>query len=201
MKRFIPVCLLLITFIAGCKKSNNQPTLNFSDLPFKQGNSWTYSRYDESVNVRDTVIVTISSVSIRNDTSTYLWVQNTSNGNDTAIQILYKDTLWDKHNNAPFPILEEIIFPLTAGSTSYYTSDSCAILNKLQINNIVYNNIYQVNFISPIYTDFPLIRNIYFVKGIGIVRYNQNTYYATTIMYGNLGMTNYQWDLLSYHLN
>jgi hypothetical protein len=204
VKKLISIFLLFIILIADCKKSNNQPTLNFSDLPFKQGNSWTYSRYDQSVNVRDTVNISIPAIYTQNNTTTYLWVQTVAGVKDTAYWVLNHDTMSGLSGSVPIAIFNEIVFPISNGSIWGYqtdNSDSCTTVNQLKVNNISYNNLYQIHYFSPIFQDVPFIQNMYLVKGIGIVRYNQNQSPAATTMYGNLAITNYQWDLFSYHLN
>ena len=200
MKRSIFISLALLLFFAGCKKQNNQPSFTFSDLPFKQGNSWTYSRYDQSVNIRDTVTITITGVYRQNNTTTYVWVQTALGQKDTAYWVINNDTLLGQSVSSSIPLINEIIFPLSNGEISGFI-DSCTTIDQMQINNISYNSLYRVHYTSPIFPDIPLIKNMYFVKGIGIVRYNQNQSPASFGAYGNLATTNYQWDIQSYHLN
>jgi|GEM_PF-3122075 hypothetical protein len=204
MKYCIPLCFLFILLISGCKKHNSQPSFAFSDLQFKQGNTWTYSRYDATPNIRDTVTITIPAVYTKNDTTTYLWVQTLSGISDTAFWFLHNDTLYGQAGNSTDaePLFYEIVFPLSAGSNWYdgLSLGSDSLISQLKVNNTSYNNIYQVHWQDGIYTDFPTFENIYFVKGIGMIRYNQNTSLATYSI-SNLASTNYQWDLISYHLN
>jgi len=106
--------------------------------------------------------------------------------------------------NGPIIFFTEIVFPIANGSVwGYQTdiSDSSCFVSQSEVNNIYYHNMYLIHYFSPLYQDVPFIQNMYLAKGIGIVRYNQNQSPAASAMYGNLATTNYQWDLLSYHLN
>ena len=202
MKRLIPISLLLFMLIAGCKKSNNQPTLNFSDLPFKQGNSWTYSRYDQAVNMRDTVTLSIISTYTHQDSSFYLFKQVSSAKNDTARLSLYRDTLKYISGNGEVPFLYIIKFPTTSTSYWWDSSYTCSLDNQIEVSNNSYNGVFQIKWGSLIWQDYQTVQNMYLSKGIGIIRYNQNySAAAAQAAHGGPSITNYQWDLLSYHLN
>lgn len=200
MQKLTLIIALPLLLLTDCKKPAQQAIINFSDLSFKQGNSWVYSRYDSAVNKKDTVTISIPTFYVRNDTTFFLLVQVATGEIDTATMLFENNILSCSRTTGPIPALNMILFPLTPGSTWGNFDTAFYYANNLQVNGRTYKNVFQIKQTPLAYPDFPPIENIYLSKGIGIVSYNQNNSPAATAI-SNLMITNYQWDLLSYHLN
>lgn len=201
MKRLILLPILLILLIAGCKKQTSQPSTPFTmaDFPLTVGNYWVYSRYDATPNVRDTVTLSLISKYVIGDTTKYIFTQNSPSRIDTSVLAAYRDTICIISATGEMPFQYISVYPLINNS---YWSDStytCSLTNPLMVNNSTYNNIYAIHHSALLCLDVCSMSDTYLVKGIGIVRYNQNTSTATFHI-NNLATTHYQWDLLSYHI-
>ena len=175
MKKHLLIASAMILLTAGCKKAPQ--SLSFSDFPMKQGDFWVYTR------VVDTVTLSIASVYSSNDTTFYLWTQSTPNESDTLLSFYFNNTLVSipGPNNAPFPLLYTMQFPIIDG-WSDTTEQYLWYNHPMEVNNINYNTCFKLGWYSVPYDNVT-----YIVKGIGTIKYN--------------GFYNYEWDLLSYHLN
>ncbi len=204
MKKYALLTLLLPLFLASCKKQVNQSAISLSDIPLKQGNTWIYARYDQAVNKRDTVTITLAIANTSsNDTTTYFFVQVAPDRTDTAIMQSVRDTLFANPYNparmSEIPYFYLLKFPLTVSSTWLDNSTTCSGSSLVTLGNGTYSAL-RIDWKAVSSTDFQHTKTGYYSKGIGLIKYSQNYSNAASAI-SNLEMTNYEWDLISYHVN
>jgi len=183
MKLFLMIASLLILFLTGCAKKNNDLVPQSTAFPNKTGDQYTYRVTDSTNHSSYMIDIKVGNLSrLDNGKPVTMWIYTYQGHSDTSYVLANQDSAVFYRNRqttfSKIDILDLYHFPLQVGAkwrTSFATDTSEVIsVSDVTIEGKTYHNAYRISEYGHS-LNYSINKQIWFVPDIGMIRMNYKT--------------------------